>query len=119
AVEHLARLREPVRVQHRHAALEWRLHLGVAGRREGDLAELVLGEPGDRERREDEEKRDRSQRRLHTASLLPCCRFRATILAYAPKKGLLSMNRSGSSMTQHRNGRGHVSNAFEIGRAHV
>src|SRR5207249_3232544 len=69
------RLREPVRVQHRHAALELRLHLGVTGGRERDLAELVLGEPGDRERREDEDNRDRSQRRLHIASLLHWCRF--------------------------------------------
>jgi hypothetical protein len=29
-------------MQHRNTALELRLHAGITGRREGDLAELVL-----------------------------------------------------------------------------
>ncbi len=49
-VEDLARLREPVRMQHRDAALELALHLGIAGRRERDLAELLwLREAGQRQ----------------------------------------------------------------------
>src|SRR5262245_55624935 len=40
--ERLACLYEPVRMQHRHAALELRLHAGITGGREGDLPELVL-----------------------------------------------------------------------------
>ena len=60
-VEDLARLGEPVRMQHRDAALELALHLRVTGNRERDLAELVLREPWPRprERAQENQKRRR------------------------------------------------------------
>ena len=42
ALKHSARNEEPVRVDHRHAALELRLHLGIAGGGEVQFAELLL-----------------------------------------------------------------------------